>query len=77
MDRAPFLTLYSAVFAAVLCFAAAQNVYIVGDGMGWDIPRDSSVSYPNWASGKTFSVGDTLGISYFILMLVRIDMQPI
>ncbi|XP_073128382.1 blue copper protein-like [Henckelia pumila] len=64
MDRARLSTLFCAIFAAMLSVAAAQNVYIVGDGMGWDIPRDSSVSYPNWASGKTFSVGDILVFNF-------------
>ncbi|KAK6124679.1 hypothetical protein DH2020_041583 [Rehmannia glutinosa] len=29
--------------------------------MGWDIPSNTSVSYSNWVSGKTFMVGDILG----------------
>ncbi|XP_073269109.1 blue copper protein-like isoform X2 [Primulina huaijiensis] len=65
MDRAPlFSTLFCAIFAAMLNFAAAQNVYTVGDEIGWDIPRDASVSYVNWASGKTFSVGDILVFNF-------------
>ncbi|XP_073015900.1 blue copper protein-like isoform X2 [Primulina eburnea] len=65
MDRAPLiLTLFCSIFSAMLNFAEAQNVYTVGDEMGWDIPRDASVSYVNWASGKTFSVGDILVFNF-------------
>ncbi|XP_075491084.1 cucumber peeling cupredoxin-like isoform X2 [Primulina tabacum] len=65
MDRAPLiLTLFCAIFSVMLNFAAAQNVYTVGDEIGWDIPRAASVSYVNWASGKTFSVGDILVFNF-------------
>lgn len=40
----------------------APATYIVGDEMGWTIPPNTSVSYPNWAQGKSFIVGDTLGM---------------
>lgn len=52
---------YSALFGLVANIAFAQTVHIVGDNMGWRIPTSTSVSYSNWASGKTFMVGDILG----------------
>lgn len=33
-------------------------VYTVGDTSGWSIGAD----YSTWATDKTFSIGDTLGI---------------
>ncbi|KAM7268456.1 hypothetical protein ACFE04_010622 [Oxalis oulophora] len=39
--------------------------YTVGDSLGWNVPSDASnVGYKNWASGKTFMVGDTLVFNY-------------
>ena len=38
--------------------AAAAAVFTVGDTSGWSIGSD----YSTWASDKTFSIGDTLGI---------------
>ncbi|XP_073128866.1 umecyanin-like [Henckelia pumila] len=55
-----FLVVFSAVFAAVLYSSAAQTVHTVGGDICWEIPPNSSLSYTNWTSGKTFSVGDIL-----------------
>ncbi|KAK4428006.1 hypothetical protein Salat_1569600 [Sesamum alatum] len=56
---------FSAIFAAMLLHcAAAQTVHIVGDGVGWEIPPNGSFSYSNWASGKTFMVGDILVFNF-------------
>ncbi|KAL7099625.1 hypothetical protein ACP275_09G096400 [Erythranthe tilingii] len=50
------------IFCGIYTFcASAQNVYIVGDSMRWDIPSNASVSYSNWATGKTFNVDDIVG----------------
>ncbi|XP_044471275.1 blue copper protein-like [Mangifera indica] len=38
--------------------------YVVGDQIGWTIPANTSVGYQNWASGKTFMVGDILVFNY-------------
>lgn len=35
--------------------------YIVGDTLGWNVIANASVAYQNWASNKTFFVGDILG----------------
>lgn len=37
-------------------------VYTVGDNLGWTVPQNGQVEYQNWASGKNFAIGDTLGI---------------
>uniref|UniRef100_A0A0V0GTE6 Putative ovule protein n=1 Tax=Solanum chacoense TaxID=4108 RepID=A0A0V0GTE6_SOLCH len=39
--------------------------HIVGDTMGWTIPSGGATTYANWASGRTFRVGDTLGMYVF------------
>lgn len=62
MEKGSFLIFGAAIFGIFMHFAAAQNVHIVGDGLGWEIPPNTSVSYSNWASGKTFMVGDILGM---------------
>ena len=40
------------------CSSAAT--YTVGDALGWTVPPISTV-YSEWASDKTFVVGDILG----------------
>ncbi|KAH6796212.1 hypothetical protein C2S51_037198 [Perilla frutescens var. frutescens] len=40
--------------------AAAAAVFTVGDSSGWAMSAD----YGTWATGKTFSVGDTLVFNY-------------
>ncbi|XP_077247239.1 mavicyanin-like [Tasmannia lanceolata] len=45
------------LFAIPATYAAN---YIVGDSAGWG----TGVNYNNWASGKTFNVGDSLLFSY-------------
>ncbi|KAI3455315.1 hypothetical protein Pfo_011978 [Paulownia fortunei] len=64
MERLAFMAVFGAIFAVMLPCAAAQTVHIVGDGLGWEIPPNSSVSYVNWASGKTFMVGDILVFNF-------------
>lgn len=59
--------LYMIVFSALVIAnmvqdTAAQTVHVVGDSMGWIVPSNGAVAYTNWAAGKTFRVGDTLGI---------------
>ncbi|PIN07269.1 hypothetical protein CDL12_20163 [Handroanthus impetiginosus] len=63
MDRVSYLILFCAIFGILMHSAAAQNVYVVGDGLGWSVPPNSS-SYANWASGKTFTVGDILVFNF-------------
>lgn len=50
-----------AIAFLILLVAAPAAVFgadhIVGDDQGWN----SGVDYETWASGKTFTVGDTLG----------------
>lgn len=68
MDMFVSKVLYAAIFAAMVQYIGAQTVHIVGDGMGWAIPQNSTVSYANWAMGKTFMVGDILGNSLNIFL---------
>jgi hypothetical protein len=54
------------VVALALCVLLAHRVvrearaasYTVGNSAGWDISAD----LPSWADGKTFNVGDVLGM---------------
>ncbi|XP_042063404.1 stellacyanin-like [Salvia splendens] len=65
MERVSIFMIYCALFGLVVVnFAAAQTVHTVGDNMGWRIPTSASVSYSNWASGKTFMVGDILVFNF-------------
>ncbi|XP_027344825.1 cucumber peeling cupredoxin-like [Abrus precatorius] len=43
--------------------AEAQRVHVVGDDLGWRVPSDSS-AYRNWASDKSFAVGDILRFNF-------------
>ncbi|KAL6858845.1 hypothetical protein ACP4OV_017847 [Aristida adscensionis] len=46
-----------ALLVAVSCAAAASaTTYTVGDSNGWA----TGINYADWASGKTFNLGDTL-----------------
>ncbi|KAK6783841.1 hypothetical protein RDI58_017295 [Solanum bulbocastanum] len=38
--------------------------HIVGDSTGWTIPSGGPTTYVNWASGRTFRVGDTLVFNF-------------
>ncbi|GFP88965.1 cucumber peeling cupredoxin [Phtheirospermum japonicum] len=64
MDRFSCLIVLCAVFGVLVHYSAAQNVHVVGDEMGWDIPSNASVSYNNWVSGRTFMVGDILVFNF-------------
>ncbi|KAG6497554.1 mavicyanin-like [Zingiber officinale] len=48
------------IFIAVAVPAATATDYTVGGSQGWT----SGVDYNSWASGKTFSVGDSLLFQY-------------
>lgn len=54
-----------------VCFG---TVYKVGDSNGWT--DKGSVSYKDWASSKTFVVGDTIGkcFSPYFFMLYGFSM---
>ena len=47
-----------AIAMMVLPFNCLATDYTVGDSAQWDL----GVNYSTWASGKTFSVGDKLGM---------------
>ena len=55
------LALVLVAAATLLHGSAAQTRYVVGDALGWAIPPNGPSTYSNWASNKTFKVGDTLG----------------
>lgn len=40
--------------------------HVVGDSNGWGIPSGGPSTYTNWASQRTFKVGDTLGMYYYV-----------
>ena len=48
------------VLSALLMGATQGNDYVVGDSLGWRLPPYECY-YSDWASTKTFIVGDTLG----------------
>ncbi|KAL6126026.1 hypothetical protein ACLB2K_074077 [Fragaria x ananassa] len=39
--------------------------YVVGDGLGWS----GDVNYDDWIDGKTFYVGDVLGVPIFLVCM--------
>ncbi|KAG5226099.1 umecyanin [Salix suchowensis] len=49
--------------ASLLLHSSKATDYEVGDSTGWKAPSDSSF-YSTWASGKTFTVGDTLKFTF-------------
>ena len=58
-----FLTGSFIVLSALLIGATegtVTTVYTVGDSLGWRVPPNESY-YSDWASTKTFFVGDKLG----------------
>ncbi|KAH6782057.1 hypothetical protein C2S51_007350 [Perilla frutescens var. frutescens] len=64
MNRVSFLIGYCAlVFGVIASLAAAQTVHVVGDSLGWTVPPNATV-YSNWASSKTFMVGDILVFNF-------------
>ncbi|KAI3449638.1 hypothetical protein Pfo_006303 [Paulownia fortunei] len=50
------------LFLTAVCGFCKGSVYKVGDSAGWTII--GNVDYNNWASSKTFQVGDTLLFKY-------------
>ncbi|KAK2397541.1 blue copper protein [Trifolium repens] len=53
------------VIVANLIHESVATTYIVGDTIGWTIPpNNDSQFYVNWASDKTFTIGDTLVFNY-------------
>lgn len=52
-------------------------VYTVGESSGWSMGSD----YSTWASDKTITVGDTLGIftiiSYFQLFFIKFNVSTV
>ncbi|CAK7345466.1 unnamed protein product [Dovyalis caffra] len=58
------LIVFVVLGAASLLLLSSEAVdYQVGDSTGWQNPSSSSF-YSDWASGKTFSVGDTLTFTF-------------
>ncbi|KAI5584084.1 hypothetical protein BDE02_06G057900 [Populus trichocarpa] len=48
---------------SLLLRGSEAAVYQVGDGTGWTRPTSTSF-YSDWASGKTFALGDTLTFTF-------------
>ncbi|KAJ6673222.1 BLUE COPPER PROTEIN [Salix viminalis] len=49
--------------ASLLLHSSKATDYEVGDSTGWKAPSDTSF-YSTWASGKNFTVGDTLKFTF-------------
>ncbi|CAN4113010.1 unnamed protein product [Withania somnifera] len=55
------------VLVAILAVLPGNIVavdHVVGDTMGWGIPSGGPATYANWASRRTFRVGDTLVFNF-------------
>ncbi|XP_059286136.1 cucumber peeling cupredoxin-like [Lycium ferocissimum] len=56
------------VFVAVILAVLPGNIvavdHVVGNSTGWRIPSGGPATYANWASGRTFRVGDTLVFNF-------------
>ncbi|KAJ8562297.1 hypothetical protein K7X08_011588 [Anisodus acutangulus] len=56
------------VFMAVILTALPENIvavdHVVGDSTGWRIPSGGPATYANWASRRTFRVGDILVFNF-------------
>lgn len=57
MDRIVFLI----IAVALLEGATSETKFKVGDDYGWRVPDNKSYYQLNWAVGKKFEVGDSLG----------------
>ncbi|XP_044494385.1 stellacyanin-like [Mangifera indica] len=55
------LAFFMMIFAFQVSFA---TVYKVGDSAGWTLPIIGHVNYTDWASNKTFRLGDILLFTY-------------
>ncbi|XP_044494325.1 stellacyanin-like [Mangifera indica] len=54
-----------AFFMMITAFQVSfATVYKVGDSAGWTLPFIGHVNYTDWASNKTFHVGDVLEFTY-------------
>lgn len=51
------------IWSPIESYAAS---HVVGDNQGWGF----SVSYSDWAKGKSFASGDTLGLFSYVLILL-------
>lgn len=62
------------VVALQLHSSTAQSTsHVVLDNSGWIIPQSGgAATYTTWAASKTFMVGDTLGNSFNILLIIRL-----
>lgn len=44
----------------ILNISTAQKVHVVGDSLGWVVPKDGASVYQKWATAQQFTVGDIL-----------------
>lgn len=51
-----------AMLLLVCLYRVDAETHVVGESQGWGL----SVSYDSWTNGKTFTAGDTLGLSLSI-----------
>lgn len=60
----------------VLVPVSSTTTHIVGDHMGWSMPKYPGF-YNDWAKSKTFAVGDVLGMScpLKILLPFSVDLE--
>ncbi|XP_042519129.1 mucin-5AC-like [Macadamia integrifolia] len=50
--------------AALLQCATAKTTHVVGDSLGWTLTSDGPITYSNWASSQTFTVGDVMVFNF-------------
>ncbi|OIS96285.1 PREDICTED: cucumber peeling cupredoxin-like [Nicotiana attenuata] len=65
MDRVLCMVVTGALtIASLIQVTTAQMIHVVGDNIGWSIPNNGATAYTNWASQKTFRVGDVLVFNF-------------
>uniref|UniRef100_A0A0A0LG03 Phytocyanin domain-containing protein n=1 Tax=Cucumis sativus TaxID=3659 RepID=A0A0A0LG03_CUCSA len=60
---ANWTTILFLLVAAAFCRSSSAATYTVGDALGWTVPPNPTV-YSDWASTKTFVVGDILVFNF-------------
>ncbi|KAL8097694.1 early nodulin-like protein 21 [Apium graveolens] len=59
------LVILFTIFSSLYLLHASDIEFLVGDDSGWTVPpANNSEIYNQWASGKRFTVGDTVRFKY-------------
>ncbi|KAL3528875.1 hypothetical protein ACH5RR_008197 [Cinchona calisaya] len=63
MNKFACMVVFCAFSAVLTLQGALATLHVVGGDTGWKIPPDAA-TYNNWASSKSFRVGDTLEFNF-------------